>query len=290
MLNPAQAVPDTSQGIVEFERPGTEPAGIAASGASLWFTKHLTNTVEQISLSGARLAEFPTGAKPSGITFGPDGALWLTELDGNRIGRLTTCGGYTAFTVPQPASDPSDIVTGPDGALWFTEFANTANKIGRIQAGSSSDCGGGGGGGGGGPHHRHLAIWHRQRAVTERLAALVPRREGGRIDLRKGGRQGDLPPVGGRIGEVHRPEGEHRPQEGQEVRQTDEAQPQGQEVQALQGRAGQLHPQGQGRQQLLQVHRPRRRQVAEARKYRLVATAGSSKSGVKQTSFKIVRR
>ena len=135
---------------MEFERPGTEPAGIAASGASLWFTKHLTNTVEQISLSGARLAEFPTGAKPSGITFGPDGALWLTELDGNRIGRLTTCGGFTAFTVPQPASDPSDIVTGPDGALWFTEFANTANKIGRIQAGSSSDCGGGGGGGGGG--------------------------------------------------------------------------------------------------------------------------------------------
>jgi virginiamycin B lyase len=150
VLDPARAVPGTSQGFSEFDRPNTEPAGIAASGASLWFTKHLTNAVEQMSLSGAKLGEFPTGAFPSGITFGPDGALWLTELEGNRIGRLTTCGGYTAFTIPTPASDPSDIVTGPDGALWFTEFSNTANKIGRIQAGSSSDCAGGGGGGVGG--------------------------------------------------------------------------------------------------------------------------------------------
>jgi virginiamycin B lyase len=143
IIDPALAVDGASNGIIEFERPGTEPAGIAASGASMWFTQFALNKVEQISLSGAKLAEFPTGANPSGITFGPDGALWLTELVGNRIGRLTTCGGFIPFPIPTPSSDPSDIVTGPDGALWFTEFSNTANKIGRIQAGTSS-CGGGG--------------------------------------------------------------------------------------------------------------------------------------------------
>jgi hypothetical protein len=30
------------------------------------------------------------GARPYGITAGPDGNLWFTELDGNRIGRIST--------------------------------------------------------------------------------------------------------------------------------------------------------------------------------------------------------
>jgi virginiamycin B lyase len=150
-INPALAAADTSNGIIEFERPGTVPSGIAASGASLWFTDSQTNRIEQINLSGGKLGEFPTGSGPSGITFGPDGAIWFTEMASNGIGRLTTCGGYTSFPIPTPNSDPSDIVAGPDGALWFTEFGLTANKIGRIQAGTASDCGGGGGGGGGGP-------------------------------------------------------------------------------------------------------------------------------------------
>src|ERR1700722_7773061 len=67
---------------------------------------------------------------PAGITVGPDGALWFTENQGNRIGRMTTAGVYTHYEVPTPRSGVDSITVGPDGALWFTE--NQRNNIGRI--------------------------------------------------------------------------------------------------------------------------------------------------------------
>ncbi len=81
----------------------------------------------------ATITEFslPTASRgPAGITAGPDGALWYTEGDGNRIGRITTAGVITEFPLPAPNSGPFDITAGPDGALWFTEF--DGNRIGRI--------------------------------------------------------------------------------------------------------------------------------------------------------------
>jgi virginiamycin B lyase len=78
----------------------------------------------------------PTPASlPALITAGPDGALWFTENQGNKIGRVTTGGSITEFSVPTPASDPNGITLGPDGALWFAEFGG--NKIGRITTGGS---------------------------------------------------------------------------------------------------------------------------------------------------------
>jgi virginiamycin B lyase len=77
--------------------------------------------------------EFPIptgGSQPGAISIGPDGALWFNEINGNKIGRITTTGTITEFTVPTAASAPEAIAAGPDGALWFTEF--DGNKIGRI--------------------------------------------------------------------------------------------------------------------------------------------------------------
>ena len=72
----------------------------------------------------------PDSNDDGGITSGPDGNIWITTYDGNRIGRVTTGGSFTMFTVPTSNSEPYGITSGPDGNLWFTEFA--ANKIGRI--------------------------------------------------------------------------------------------------------------------------------------------------------------
>ncbi len=79
------------------------------------------------------ITEFPlpaTGRLPVGICAGPDGALWFTEQNGNRIGRITTAGVITEFPLPNAGSVPNRITAGPDGALWFTEFSG--NRIGRI--------------------------------------------------------------------------------------------------------------------------------------------------------------
>jgi virginiamycin B lyase len=73
------------------------------------------------------------------ITAGPDGALWFTETFGRKIGRITTAGAVTEFTIPAPArhvwngpwqTRPWGITPGPDGALWFAD--TDGNKIGRI--------------------------------------------------------------------------------------------------------------------------------------------------------------
>src|SRR3974390_1781594 len=43
---------------------------------------------------------------PTHITVGPDGALWVTELDANKIGRITLDGKITEFPIPTTASQP----------------------------------------------------------------------------------------------------------------------------------------------------------------------------------------
>jgi virginiamycin B lyase len=79
----------------------------------------------------ATITEFPVASSnPAGITAGPDGALWFTEEAANRIGRITTAGSVTHFTIPTSTSEPAEITPGPDGRLWFTEFAT--NKVGAI--------------------------------------------------------------------------------------------------------------------------------------------------------------
>ena len=76
---------------------------------------------------------------PLGITAGPDGALWFTEVGtaGNRIGRITTAGQVTEYPLAFSNRQPTDITTGPDGNLWFTERAG--NAVGRILHGGSID-------------------------------------------------------------------------------------------------------------------------------------------------------
>ena len=83
--------------------------------------------------SGVTEFQVPTPtSQPAGITVGPDGALWFTEENGHKIGRITVDGAITEYPTPTPFSAPNEITAGPDGALWFTEFGANPPKIGRI--------------------------------------------------------------------------------------------------------------------------------------------------------------
>jgi virginiamycin B lyase len=110
---------------------------------ALWFVEDgygsYMAAIGRITLDG-KLSEYPlphgTGA-PLSITTGPDGALWFTENSLGSIGRLTTRGQFSRFTITSTIiSDPSilptpvGITTGPDGALWFTDAST--NAIGRM--------------------------------------------------------------------------------------------------------------------------------------------------------------
>lgn len=55
---------------------------------------------------------------PWGITSGPDGNLWFADRGAQKIGRITTSGQITEYSVT--VCCPIDITTGPDGDLWST--------------------------------------------------------------------------------------------------------------------------------------------------------------------------
>jgi virginiamycin B lyase len=129
-------------------------AGIAAGpDGALWFTEVGTSVpgsanIGRITTAGV-ISYFPVPMMttatsistpgPSGITAGPDGALWFTERYSNKIGRITTAGALTEYQIlslGNPSSLGDSITAGPDGALWFTmtdpDQGGTPAQIGRI--------------------------------------------------------------------------------------------------------------------------------------------------------------
>jgi virginiamycin B lyase len=82
------------------------------------------------------------GILPTGITSGPDGALWFTEEYNTAnlvgiIGRMTTTGTVTEYPISAHTSAGrtsfvGKITSGPDGALWAPIYENGASYIERI--------------------------------------------------------------------------------------------------------------------------------------------------------------
>src|SRR6185503_16206098 len=74
--------------------------------------------------------KIPTiGAHAGGIKVGPDGALWFVETTTQQIGRISTEGVVTEFSLEEGgiAEDQGFIAVGPDGALWFN--MDDANQL-----------------------------------------------------------------------------------------------------------------------------------------------------------------
>ncbi|MBO0795988.1 MAG: hypothetical protein J2P36_34280, partial [Ktedonobacteraceae bacterium] len=65
--------------------------------------------------SVSKISRFPLPDKlsnPTGITSGPDGALWFTETSAGKIGRVTVQGKISEFPLPTADSHPYDITSG----------------------------------------------------------------------------------------------------------------------------------------------------------------------------------
>ena len=112
---------------------------VAHDGKTIWYTGKATGSIGKITLASGKMETFalPTlGGVPIYIKEDPRGVMWVTELVGNKIARITPSGGVAEFTIPTPNSRPIAIVPGPDGkAMWFSEEAGS--KIGRIDPNGS---------------------------------------------------------------------------------------------------------------------------------------------------------
>lgn len=104
-----------------------------APGGTVWIALCIPfdGGAELAEIANGNMTLFPLSSQAiSGITTGPDGAIWFTEPYTNRIGRMTSSGALTEYAVPTAAAGLGRIVAGPNNTLWFTEV--DANKIGRI--------------------------------------------------------------------------------------------------------------------------------------------------------------
>lgn len=109
----------------------------AAPDGSLWFTD-LSTSVPRVgrvdpATGASTLYELPTtgtvsfrNAQVTGITAGPDGAMWFTGRSSGSIGRIDASGTVTAYAT---GLVPVELTTGPDRAIWFTTNGGTIGRL-----------------------------------------------------------------------------------------------------------------------------------------------------------------
>jgi streptogramin lyase len=98
--------------------------------------------LEDRRLFSIGITEFPvptSSSNPTSIVAGPDGNLWFTETQGQKIGKITPSGSITEYSLPS-GHMPYFITSDGSGNLWFTERqtgSTPENMVGKISIGGS---------------------------------------------------------------------------------------------------------------------------------------------------------
>jgi len=88
----------------------------------LWFTG-VNNAVGRVTTSGGiTLVPLSGLFIPTKIVTGGDGNLWFTNGELHVIGRMTTAGKVTSYTIPPSSGSDGymGIARGPGRSIWFT--------------------------------------------------------------------------------------------------------------------------------------------------------------------------
>lgn len=105
-----------------------KPTRLGSAGALLLFS--LVGRV-----FGQTIIEVPatSGSLPWGITQGPDGRIWYTDLQTRSVGAVSL--SQAAQSYPVNVTTPGGICTGADGNIWFTGAPNAGGiaSVGRMK-------------------------------------------------------------------------------------------------------------------------------------------------------------
>jgi virginiamycin B lyase len=129
---------------------GMYPHSVALdSSGGAWFNGHFSRDpeivgridpssgeVRRFSVPGhPTMAAAPGGPIPYELRTGPDGRIWGSELQGNRIFALTPATGrFDTYELPMPLSGPRRFDIAPNGDLWIPAYA--ANRLVRFEPSS----------------------------------------------------------------------------------------------------------------------------------------------------------
>ncbi|HSZ69455.1 MAG TPA: IPT/TIG domain-containing protein [Solirubrobacteraceae bacterium] len=133
----------TTAGVItEYALPevANEPVPVditAGPEESLWFTLAYRLTggaakIDKITTAGA-ITEYKLpkcveyDEDPYGITEGPDGNLWYTQVTCDKIGKMTPAGVFTEYKAGP--EEPREITAGSDGDLWYTAWGNDSSHV-----------------------------------------------------------------------------------------------------------------------------------------------------------------
>ena len=125
-------------GILVLPDPNSRPTGLATVGNSIWTTLEATGGLLVTYPATARGVESNlTGARPSAITLGAEGSLWLIDQATSELVRKHPGGSSITFPTPNFAAGAefTDIVSGPDGNLWLSQ--SDGPYVSRFEPGSS---------------------------------------------------------------------------------------------------------------------------------------------------------
>mgnify|MGYP001158011776 CR=1 FL=1 len=116
---PAFAHPSSTRGGIHA------PYAIAAGAGGVWFTEYSAPMLGLMELSGTfKQVELDQDGFPERLTIARDGAVWFTDPQGGRIGRIFPDNSKADYYfVPTPRSGPAGIAAARDGSIWFTEHA-----------------------------------------------------------------------------------------------------------------------------------------------------------------------
>lgn len=107
------------------------------SNGGAWVNGHFTRQPELLASVDARgvvqhelpghptMAGTPGGPIPYELRTGPDGTIWMSELQGNRVIAYTpSTGASRVFTMPTPVSGPRRLDVDRNGIVWIPGYAS----------------------------------------------------------------------------------------------------------------------------------------------------------------------
>jgi streptogramin lyase len=122
----------TSGTVTEVGLAGHPKAIAAGPDNKIWVGAEFFLRVDTTTLAISGLAGVGIGKPITSMVAGSDGAIWFTVQNNSTgpIGRITTAGVRTFFTLPEAMQSADFITSGPDGSLWFTDGVKGA--LGRV--------------------------------------------------------------------------------------------------------------------------------------------------------------